>query len=496
MPSRADGRRRLESALRALAVVALATALLVSWRSARRAPTGEAIVLQPEASALRDTSGVALARAVARALAATVTAAGDPGGASSLAPSLAPSIAPSRTPSLTLSLVEVPGPAARAVLAAVQAAGLGLAWRSTVPLPALAVAATRDGTPGAGTVLRIAAPPAVPVVLRDGGGLLDSLPEGPGIVSLRVGDVVARLVAATAGAHADVPVEDSLAARRVLLLARAGWEARFTVAALEEDGWSVDASLAVAPGVVVTAGSTMARPDTARLGVVVVLDSGVVDDAGRLATFVRSGGGLVLAGDALGDPTLAPLRPARPGARRIGIPGGLRTPLPRSGLDRDLLVPVAGAFVLERAPWHDADVHDRSDASNATVVARRIGAGRVVAIGYRATWRWRMEGDDDAPQAHRAWWSRVVAGVALAAPTRAPAADRASRPDPRPGHSAPLADLVALAGPPAPPTDSSVLTGPDGAFAPPGRRPTWPFVLVAMGALLAEWTSRRLGGRR
>lgn len=484
MPSRADGWRRLEAALRAVAVVALATALLVSWRSARRAPPGEAIVLQPEASALRDTSGEALAMA----LGAPIAAAGDPGGA--------PSIAPSRMPSLMLSLVEVPGPAARGVLAAAQAAGLGLAWRSTVPLPALSMAATRDGTPGGGTVLRIAAPPAVPVVLRDGGGLLDSLPEVPGIMSLRVGDVVPRLVATAAGAQADVPVEDSLAARRVLLLARAGWEARFTMTALEEDGWSVDASLAVAPGVVVAAGSPTARPDTARYGVVVVLDSGVVDDAGRLATFVRSGGGLVLAGDALGDPLLAALQPARPGARRIGIPGGLRTPLPRSGLDRNLLVPNDGAFVLERAPLHDADDRDRSDASDATVVARRTGAGRVVAIGYRATWRWRMEGDDDAPEAHRTWWSRVVAGVALAASTRTAAADRTARPDPRPGRSAPLADLVALAGPPAATAASSALTAPDAAFAPPGRWPTWPFVLVAMGALLAEWTSRRLGRRR
>jgi hypothetical protein len=126
-----------------------------------------------------------------------------------------------------------------------------------------------------------------------------------------------------------------------------------------------------------------------------------------------------------------------------------------------------GSVVLER------------QGGDVAVAARRIGAGRVVEIGYHDLWRWRMEGGEGAPEAHRAWLARLVAGVANTGvhPIDAPAAD-----------AAPLATLIQRLGPPTPDREPGQPGSAD-------RWMRWAFALICF-ALLGEWASRRLRGLR
>ena len=112
------------------------------------------------------------------------------------------------------------------------------------------------------------------------------------------------------------------------------------------------------------------------------------------------------------------------------------------------------------------------------VVGRRIGSGRVVGIGYDDTWRLRMTPPNEAaPDAHRGWWSSLVAGVAHA---------RLTRREIGPIDEAPLAATLDVLGPPL--SDGEV----------PGRQAPlpWDSLLAAAAALalLLEWLSRRLRG--
>src|SRR5205814_8878706 len=93
------------------------------------------------------------------------------------------------------------------------------------------------------------------------------------------------------------------------------------------------------------------------------------------------------------------------------------------------------------------------------VAARRVGAGRLLQVGYDDSWRWRMSGGPASEIAHRDWWSRVVAAVAYV-PEVMPAAANVS------GAAAPLAHLIDRLGParpiakekiPRPPIDRRLL---------------------------------------
>src|SRR5690606_11885580 len=149
------------------------------------------------------------------------------------------------------------------------------------------------------------------------------------------------------------------------------------------------------------------RPDTARHAAVVVVDSSAAPHATAIARYVRMGGGLVLLPEAL---TLAPFR---------ALAAGARGPAPRAGPGRPPSEepPHGLAPVPVASPRPDARVLEARDGAVA-VAARRVGAGRVVQVGYVDSWRWRLAGRDDAVAAHRAWWSALVSGVAYA-PARA-----------------------------------------------------------------------------
>jgi hypothetical protein len=121
--------------------------------------------------------------------------------------------------------------------------------------------------------------------------------------------------------------------------------------------------------------------------------------------------------------------------------------------------------------------------SDGEVRASRVGAGRVIRVGYKDLWRQRMSGDDtvsDPVAAHRAWLARAVASVAYA-PRASVAVDSASDP-------APFADMVDRLG---------ARSGSADAASPMrGEVPSSVLFGVLLVSLLLELASRRLRGAR
>lgn len=376
---------------------------------------------------------------------------------------------------LRLVLDGAPAAAARDQIAALAGAGRTVQW-SDDGVPALAATVEPPRAPDGAPTLLAVAPAGGAVALGDEAGTLDSVRATARAAALAIPGAGRGLRARTGATEARAAVRESVEVRRVLVLGRAGWEAKFTIAALEEAGWRVDAEVGVAPGArVVQAmgdGAAAPLPDTARHAAVVLLDSSAASPASRAAAivaYVRAGGGAVLAGDAALAPALAALRAGAAGVRRPGEAGALAASDPRRGLPWRGVATGPDMVPLERR------------GGLVAAGARRIGAGRVVQLGYEDSWRWRMEGDDPAPAEHRRWWSAVVASVARA-PVVARHATAPGAVDP-----APRAALVAALGPPVAAT----------AALPPARGARLPDSLLLAAALLAllgEWASRRLRG--
>jgi len=434
----------LERVLRAAAIVLLAVGL---WRFTRPVTPAEAVAEEAGSSALAD----ALARWTTRPVGAVYA-----------------------------RFDSTPDDETRAWLAALRGAGARVGWGGDSLVPtALALSPVRD--PAGGVRVAVAAPAGSRIVVRDALGVLDTLRSigvGASLVTPASGDV---LLAAVDRSVAGAAHTDSLRIGRVLVLGRVGWESKFVIAALEERGWAVSARLALAPDRDVLQGADVAL-DTSRFAAVVALDASAARDGPRIARFVRAGGGLVVVGEAAAVPALAVLAAGPLADRDAGVVGALPVNDPRRGLALTAVARLRpDAIALEQRP-------DESVA----VAARRVGVGRVVQVGYDDTWRWRMSGGAGAPDAHRAWWSRIVAAAAYAPGVARSTSATASEPDDGAVSTldpAPVAQLVAALGP----------SSPRPAHARPGRDtrlPHWlPFVLAAL-ALLGEWASRRLRGQR
>ncbi len=374
---------------------------------------------------------------------------------------------------MDVTVDSLPGVGTRAWMRAVAAAGTDVRWRevSTAPLPRLAAMTEPIAEPDGRTRITMLGGGARSLAVRDDAGALDSTRlsgEGVRVLEALAGGAVRAVVPRGAAALAR---PDSLLLRPVVVVGRAGWEGKFVVAALEEAGWRVEARLAVAPGADVRQGD-LAPLDTARNAAIIALDASVSPMAASIARFVRSGGGMVALADAATVPALAALLPASPGSAVAAVPGALLSPEPRRGLGGVSLARLRpGALVLE------------TDRARARMAAIRVELGRVVLSGYHESWRWRMEGDDAAPGAHRAWWSGLVASVAYA-PLVARSVEAADAADP-----VPYASLVDALGVPAGGTDPVAAT-----------RASWPWSALLLAlftlALLGEWGSRRLRGAR
>lgn len=351
-------------------------------------------------------------------------------------------------------------------LSALKHSGHAVTWSGSPPPVALTAEATAD--PRGSVRVSVAAPSDDRVSLRDDASVIDSVHVsnlgGSVTVPLLVGDVRANVRSQIAIASPP----DSVPLKTIVVIGGAGWEGRFVVAALEERGWPVVARFAVAPNVDVTQGAGSLVLDTARVAAVVAIDTVVQRFGGAIARFVRSGGGLVLAGQSSSAPAAAPLAPGATGTRfRPAV-------LPRDTLD----LGSTGFFpVTSLKP--DAIPLERRTGGIA-IAARRVGAGRVIQVGYDDSWRWRMAGAAGSENAHREWWSNIVSAVAYVPErTRSAAAVSLS--------SAPLALLVDRVGP-------ARATAPAGiGRAAIDRRLILAFIMIL---LIAEWASRRLRGMR
>ncbi len=382
-----------------------------------------------------------------------------------LADSLASWTLDPRADSLHVALDELPPPQQRAWLGALRRAGAAVSWSSAGVAP-VALAVEPLNGPASGVRALFAAPVGSRVVVSDSLGVLDTIVTAGPSASLRALGVIGTARALAGGTESSARPRDSLESRSVAVLGSVGWEAKFVIAALEESGWKVSARLAVAPGIFVRQGSV--KLDTSTTGVVVVLDSTAAGDADAVERFVRSGGGLVLAGDASRSARFARLAAGRVGTRVSAASISFADSTPRRALGFYPIAARDGAVAVE-------------SRDGATVVAaRRVGAGRVVQVGYDATWRWRMQGGGDSPDAHRDWWSMVVGSAAYRASH--PLAQNAEALDP-----APLAATFAALGEPVAPQHASAAPA-----APPTLRGWMLLALLAM--LLAEWASRRLRG--
>jgi hypothetical protein len=400
-------RRRLEYVLRGVVVGALAAML---WASSR---------------APNDTKGdIVSARAV---------------GASELAQWSKAPTAPVR---INLQLHSVPSRIERTWLAALAGAGTTVSWRGD--LTPLMAAVEPIVEPNGGAIVRVAAPNAVRVVVGDEIGALDSARITRSGATFVLGARLDSVTVSANGSAATAVRRDSVSLRKVLVIGAAGWESKFTAAALEEEGWKVDVFARVAPSVDVTTGPA-ATIDTSRYAAVVALDASAGPYVARLTAFVRAGGGLILAAPAATTAAMASLRV--------------------TGTD---------AIVLEKR------------GATPMVSARRVGAGRVIQIAYEDTWRSRMNGSDAAVAEHRRLWNKLVSSVAYAPVVRSGsmAASKGNRSADR--YDAPLAALFGALGPASAAAHRAMM---------PARARLSVILFVGLvAALLAEVASRRVRG--
>ncbi|HUQ18681.1 MAG TPA: hypothetical protein VM099_03630 [Gemmatimonadaceae bacterium] len=369
-------------------------------------------------------------------------------------------------PQIHVSLDNTSSPIERDWMRALAAAGSRVTWNGN--LPALMIAAAPAASPAGGTRVRVAAPDGSNVIVRDDVGVVDTVRAQNAGASLALTSESEATSASVNGSRASTRRSDSLRLGKILVIGNAGWESKFVTAALEEEGWKVDAFIKVAPDVDVTQGS-IASIDTSRYSAVVAVDGGAAAYAGRIIEFVRNGGGLLLAPAAAVTDAMSALRP------------GAATRAPASSST----IQAAGSVTLATLPLGPI-ASLRSDAvplekraSSVAIAARRIGAGRVLQSGYEDTWRWRMGGGANAMRDHRLWWSGLLSRVAYA-PRISRAPIEAER------NAAPLASLVAAVGQASPVAIQSSAQNAE-------RWTLWLFVLLSL-SVLAMVASRRLRG--
>lgn len=363
-----------------------------------------------------------------------------------------------------------PRPVDRDALRAVSRAGTQVTWSSTSLQP-LAMSSARLREPGGAVRVTIAA--VAPVELSDALAIIDSVVPMAAGSTVIASEPSGSLRATEGKISATVESGPMVPLHPVLVLGRASFEAKFVMAALEERGWTVDARLVVAPGASVNQGK-VATVDTAHFSAVIALDTSLGTAGAQLARYVRSGGGLILLGDAANAAAVMALAPARAGTRNLALTRDVQDKTPLNGLPLQTLEPLRSDAVRLGAR-----------AGKLALAARREGAGRVLQVGYTETWRWRMQGGDDAMVAHRLWWSRLVASIAYA-DVRRDESSSAMNTDGNSAEGAPLARIYDAFGPPSTPSTGATTSG---------GLPAWLFPLICM-LLLAEWASRRFRGVR
>jgi len=366
-----------------------------------------------------------------------------------------------------VQLNSVPSPLERAWLGALAGAGSSVTWSGD--LPPVMIDAQPVASPTGGTKILVAAPNGSSVVISDDVGVLDTVWAQSAGATLALNSIAGQVRASVDGSAAFTIPRDSVMLHKVLVLGNAGWESKFVVASLEEEGWKVDTFIRVAPGVDVTQGSA-AVIDTSRYSAVLALDGASSPYANRIIEFARTGGGVVLATQAASLDAMALIRAGATG--RATSDAGPIQPSGSVTLAALALAPITSlkseAIALEKR------------ARAVAVAARRIGAGRALQLGYEDTWRWRMGGGEGAVRDHRQWWTGLVSSVAYAqlVPLEAATIDT---------DEAPMIGLVAAIGPGASVSAIANLSTELSDWM------AWLFVLLSLG-FIGEIASRRARG--
>lgn len=340
-----------------------------------------------------------------------------------------------------MSLDSALTPVERDWFAAIAHSGSVVTWDAPKIVP-IAAALTRMVDPSGVSELEVSAPAKSMIEIRGPAGGLDSITAGNNGARLVIPGSASAMDLQIGTTKVAVAKPDSVVFRKLLVEGAASWETKFTIKALTERGWSVDALTHVAPGVDVREGDPVI-PDTSRYAATIAVDSTAALIRRGADAFVRNGGGLVTLSDAS---TIGPV-----GAR---------------------------AIVLQRGSAGD-------------IRGSRVGNGRVVRVTYKDLWRRRMaaaDSVDDPVAAHRELLANIVASVARAPRIAPRTALRDAMPIDSLADPAPLADMVAKLG------YRSALAD---AGSPLGDAvPTSLLFGILIASLLIELVSRRLRGAR
>src|SRR6185437_8359167 len=203
-------------------------------------------------------------------------------------------------------------------LAALRHSGHIVGWDGAPPAVAISTEAMAD--PAGGVRVDLAGPAAAKATLYDAIGMIDTLAVSGAGATAVLPDAVGAITADVAGQRVGTAAPRPAPLRAILVIARAGWEGKFVVSALEERGWPVIARFSVAPAVnVMTHGPLVL--DTSRVAAVIAIDTTVALLGPYVARYVQSGGGLVLAGSASLAGTMSGLAAGVAGARTRPVVG-------------------------------------------------------------------------------------------------------------------------------------------------------------------------------
>lgn len=378
---------------------------------------------------------------------------------------------------IDITLAGTPDARTRARVSAVRASGHVVRLFAPRTLPSLAMSVEAEWKATGGSRILVAGRDSTTAGVADGAGALDSMHLELGGSRAVTGPVQGALRARQPGVTASVEplVAGAPLDARVLVVGNATWESRFLMAAFEEAGWPVDAALTVSPKVTIGQGAGR-TPMRGRHAVVVLLPGAPTAAVNALTPFVRDGGGLLIVGEAARLPGLGALRAGAPGATLAGELGAEASGTPRHGLD---LVPIAtlasGAVMLEERDGRTA------------IAARRVGAGRVLQVGYDNSWLWRMAGDDASVATHRRWWNALLSSVVS---LRSPAPRIAHDVEDDTLDAAPLVAMVRDLGVPV---IRDRIDAPERSSLAASLDPRW-LLAAAAFSLVVSWVIRRWRG--
>ncbi|HSH44448.1 MAG TPA: hypothetical protein VK966_01195 [Longimicrobiales bacterium] len=265
-------------------------------------------------------------------------------------------------------------------------------------------------------------------LLGPGDAVLDSTRVAPGATAAgfrvrpsRAGWAEWRVTLGSAMDTAQAWVAPGRPPRVLVATGPPDWESRYLVRALEASGAEVSLVQDLGRGNIISAGApeTWWTDDSlADHDVVVLLPGANLQATEALATFVRLGGGLALAGawtvgeaedggDTGGQADPAPLLATLGLARAVRSAGtaadSVRWSTPPAVAP---LPPRDGehAVAAFSAPGPAATVAARVGGAPAMLLAP-YGRGRAAAVGLTETWRWVLAGEDAG---HRAFWRTLV----------------------------------------------------------------------------------------